>query len=118
MSKKVWIELIEPWGEYRPGDVAEFDSVKANPLIAAGTAKKAKGPRKRDKLRVETATAPPAAETADAPPSPAKTGPDLTQTKTASGDVTSTGPGIGHTANGNTTETGNDTDKQVGKTQK
>ena len=104
MIKKVWIQLIEPWGEYRPGDVAEFDSVKANPLIAAGTVKKVKAPKKRDRPRVETAIAPPAAETAHAPPIAAKTGPDLTQTKTASGDVTYTNPSDSQTEDGVTNE--------------
>lgn len=99
MAKKQWIELIEAWGEYKPGDVAEFDAIKANPLIAAGKAKKAK---KRSKPRVETATAPPAAETADAPPIKTTTGPDPTRTETPSGGVTFTGP----TAQGATTEAG------------
>lgn len=69
-SEKVWIKLLHKWGEYAPGDEAEFDRSKANTLIAAGTAVKIR--KSKRKIRrappAETATAPPAPETADTPP--------------------------------------------------
>lgn len=58
-AKRIWIEMLQKWGEYQPGDAAPFSPVKGKRLIEAGIAKKVKPPRQaRGRKPVETATMP------------------------------------------------------------
>ena len=74
---KIKVKLNAKWGEYAAGDVVTFDERKGRDVIAAGlgTPVKDDKPKARKKPapkvapKVETATAKPEAETADAPPS-------------------------------------------------
>ena len=71
-EKRIWIELIGKWGEYKSGDIAEFGMRKAKALIEKGLAKKSKSPEKKKSKAakvnqttvIETAAAPPVAEAA------------------------------------------------------
>lgn len=68
----VKVKLVKQWSDWGPGDIVELEAAKAGRVIAKGygVAYKAK-PRT---VNFETATAPPAAETAEARPAiPAQT---------------------------------------------
>jgi hypothetical protein len=47
-DKRIYIELLKRWGEYKPGDVAAFDPGKGGRLIKAGIARKATGKQVKD----------------------------------------------------------------------
>jgi len=71
MARLVKVLLEKQWSDWGPGDIVELEAAKADRVIAKGygvkaTSKVIKAAAKQ--ARVETATAPPAAENADLRP--------------------------------------------------